>query len=131
MLSNHAKPVNSKMYPNWNAYEKAFLAQGGVLEAHPPSDNVTALTVSMVIEPDSSVRVLASGDHVHAESQYSCWGLTYPQSSIDPAQLNEACFKIADACKQRNIYGYFDIDFVTYIDVKTVRLLFSFFLKFK
>jgi hypothetical protein len=80
---------------------------------------VTALTVSVLIEPDSTVRIVSSGDHVHAESPYSCWGLSFPQSSVDTKQLNEACERIAEACKQRNIIGYFDIDFVTYIDPRT------------
>ena len=73
-----------------------------------------------MIEPDSTVKIISSGDHVHAESLYSCWGLSFPQSSVDTKQLNEACMQIAEACKQRNIIGYFDIDFITYIDPRTV-----------
>jgi hypothetical protein len=74
----------------------------------------------MLIEPDSTVKIVTSGDHIHAESLFSCWGLSFPQSSVDPKQLNDACMRIAEACKQRNIIGHFDIDFVTYIDAKTV-----------
>lgn len=120
LLSKYATPANKKAYPTWDAYEKAFLAQGGVIEAYPPSDNVTALTVSVLIEPDSKVKILSSGDHIHAESPYSCWGISFPQSSVDTKQLNQAVEQIAEACKQRNIVGYFDIDFVTYIDARTV-----------
>lgn len=118
-LERHAIPVNRKIYPTWDVFEKAFLGQGGVIEACPPSDNVTALTVSILIEPDSNIRILTSGDHIHAESQYSCWGLSFPQSSVEPKLLNETCIKIANACIQRNIRGYFDVDFVTYIDAET------------
>lgn len=119
VLSKYAMPANKKIYPTWDFYEKVFLSQGGVLEAYPPSDNVTALTVSVLIEPDSTVKIISSGDHVHAESPYSCWGLSFPQSSVDSKELNEACHRIAEACKQRNIIGYFDIDFVTYICPRT------------
>ena len=100
------------------------MSHGGVIEAHPPSDNVTGLTVSLLIEPDDirSVKILSSSDHIHAESAYSCWGFTFPQTSVDPKQLNEACFKIAKECQKRNIIGYIDIDFVTFIDIKTVNI---------
>lgn len=98
------------------------ISLGGILEAHPPSDSVTSLTVSLLIEPDLSVKILSSGDHIHANSMYSCWGVTFPQTSVEPKLLNETCMRIANACKQRNIMGYIDVDFVTFIDPKTVRL---------
>lgn len=94
------------------------MAQGGVLEAHPPSDSITSLTVSMLIEPDSTVKIIASGDHLHAESQYSCWGYTFPQTSAEPSLINDACLKIAKACRQRNIMGFLNVDFLTYINVE-------------
>ncbi len=120
LLEKHAKPCNIEAYPTWDAFLKAFLANGGIIEAHPPSDNVTALTVNILIEPDSTVRIISSGDHIHADSTYSCFGYTFPQTSVDSKLLNDTCFKIADACKERKIYGYFDVDFVTFIDPKTV-----------
>lgn len=119
LLENFAKPGNTQAYPNWDAFMKAFLAQGGIIEAHPPSDNVTALTVSMLIEPDTNVRIISSGDHIHAESTYSCWGYSFPQTSVEPELLNESCMRIAKSCQERNIYGYVDVDFVTFIDPKT------------
>lgn len=119
MLQKYARPVNTQAYANWDEFSTHFLAQGGVLEAHPPSDSITSLTVSMLIEPDSTIKILASGDHLHAESQYSCWGYTYPQTSAEPSLINDACLKIAKACKQRNIIGFVNVDFLTYIDAKT------------
>lgn len=85
---------------------------------------MTSLTVSLLIEPDSNVQIISSADHLHAESQYSCWGYTFPQTSVDTKLLNETCLKVADACKQRHIFGYVDIDFVTFIDAKTVQILY-------
>lgn len=76
----------------------------------------------MVIEPDATVKIVTSGDHIHADSLFSCWGLSFPQSSVDASLLNDACMRITGSCKQRNIVGHFDIDFVTYIDAKTVSL---------
>jgi hypothetical protein len=122
ILDKYAQPVNLHAFPTWESYLKAFLSHGGIIEAHPPSDNVTCLTVSILIEPDDTVSIISSGDHIHAESQYSCWGYTFPQTSVDPKSLNTICDKIAESCIQRNIYGYIDIDFVTFIDIKTVRI---------
>jgi IQ domain-containing protein H len=120
ILNKYAQPINVDTYINWSTYLNAFLSLGGIFEAHPPSDSVTALTVSMLIQPDMNIKILCSGDHVHAESYYSCAGYSMPQSSVEPSFLNDTCFKVAEACTQRNIYGYVDVDFVTFIDLKTV-----------
>ncbi len=121
-LDKHAKPVNTTAYATWPAFKSEFLAHGGVIEAYPPSDSVTCLTVSMLIEPDGNVSMVSSGDHLHADNNFSCWGLTFPQTSVDATRLNDACFKIAEACKQREIMGYFDIDFVTFIDMQNASV---------
>jgi len=71
------------------------------------------------IEPDGHYSLICSGDQLHAESQFSCWGLAFPQSSVDPNQLNKYCSVIVEQCKQRHICGYIDIDFITFIDTKT------------
>ena len=62
------------------------------------------------------------GDQIHAETPFSCWGLSMPQSSVEPDQLNDACFKIAEACKARGVIGFFAVDFVTFIHPKTVGI---------
>jgi hypothetical protein len=128
VLEKYAQPTNNQAYPTWERYLKAFLSYGGIVEAHPPSDNITCLTVSLLIEPDNSqVKFISSGDHIHAESQYSCWGYTFPQTSVDSKTLNDACFRIAESCRERNIMGYVDVDFVTFIDIKTVSHFIFFF----
>jgi len=111
--------VNKSQFNNWQSYLKIFLAQGGIIEAYPPSDSVTSITVCLSIEPNGHHTIICSGDHLHAESQFSCWGLSFPQSSVESNELNIYCTKIIEQCKQRNIYGYIDIDFVTFIDAKT------------
>lgn len=93
---------------------------GGVIEACPPSESITTLTADMLIEPTGTVNLLACGDQIHAESPFFCWGVSVPQSSIEPSVLNDACHRIGDACKARGIVGYLRIDFVTFIHPKTV-----------
>ncbi|XP_059161513.1 IQ domain-containing protein H-like isoform X2 [Physella acuta] len=120
ILSSYAQPVNTKVFPDWDAYLKAFLAKGGIIEACPPSENITTLTADLLIEPSGLVNILTCGDQVHAESQFSCWGLSVPQSSTEPSDVNAVCNRIAEACKTRGIMGYMRIDLVTFIDPKTM-----------
>jgi hypothetical protein len=111
--------VNKNQFNNWQSYLKIFLTQGGIIEAYPPSDSVTSITMCLEIDPNGHHSIICSGDHLHAESQFSCWGLSFPQSSVEPNEINLYCSKIVEQCKQRNIFGYIDIDFVTFIDAKT------------
>lgn len=96
-----------------------FLSQGGIIEAYPSSDSITSLTISLAIEFNGQYSLICIGDQLHAESQFSCWGLVFPQTSVDPKELNGYCTLIAEQCKQRHIYGHVDIDLVTFIDAKT------------
>ena len=116
---------------NWNFHEYIhddcyFFHLGGVIEACPPSDSVTALSVDMFIEPNGKVNIESMGDQIHAETPFSCWGMSVPQSSVEPEALNECCMKVGDACKARGVIGHFTIDFVTFIHPKSVSIPFSY-----
>jgi len=89
-----------------------------VIEASPPSDSVTTVSVSVLLEPgrDGAVQLVASGDQIHCGQQFSRWGLSYPQSSVDPTRLHEAVNRVARVCQARGIVGYLTVDFVTFID---------------
>ncbi|CAL1540597.1 unnamed protein product [Lymnaea stagnalis] len=118
ILTSYAQPFNTKAYSTWEQFLRAFLSQGGIIEACPPSENITTLTADLLIEPSGVVNVLTCGDQIHAEGPFSSWGVSVPQSSTEPSYVNAMCHRIADACKSRGIMGYLRIDFVTFIDPK-------------
>ena len=94
-----------------------------MVEAHPPADSVTSLTADLLLEPDGALRLLGTGDQLHAEYPLRRWGVSAPQSSVDPARLNAATRAVAEACRARGVVGHFSVDFVTFIDPKTVSAI--------
>ncbi|XP_033124079.1 IQ domain-containing protein H-like isoform X2 [Anneissia japonica] len=121
ILVKHSHPVNTSVFPTWQKFLEAFLSQGGVIEACPPSESVTALRVNMLIEPTGKVVLLSSGDQIHAETPFNCWGVSVPQSSVEPEELNNVCYRVGRSCHQRGVVGYLAVDFVTFIDPRSME----------
>lgn len=94
---------------------------GGVVEAYPPSDSVTCLTVDLLLEPRGKVSMLSCGDQLHGSCCLKALGFTVPQTSVHPETLNSICMRVGQACLQRHVIGYVSVDLVTFLDRKTAE----------
>ncbi|XP_029378322.1 IQ motif-containing protein H [Echeneis naucrates] len=120
-LACYARPAKAYCYPNWACFLKTFLRQGGVVEAYPPSDSVTCLTVDLLLEPGGEVTMLSCGDQLHGSCQLESVGSTVPQTSVHPETLYSVCMQVGQACLQRLIVGYVSVDLVTFFNHSTME----------
>lgn len=94
---------------------------GGVVEAYPPSDSVTCLTVDLLLEPGGEVTMLSCGDQLHGSCQLKTIGSTVPQTSVHPGTLHSMCMRVGQACLQRHVIGFVSVDLVTFLDHKSME----------
>ncbi|XP_070763876.1 IQ motif-containing protein H [Enoplosus armatus] len=120
-LARYARPAKTSCYPNWACFLKTFLRQGGVVEAYPPSDSVTCLTVDLLLEPGGEVTMLSCGDQLHGSCQLEAIGSTVPQTSVHPETLHSICMRVGQACLQRLIVGYVSMDLTTFLNNNTME----------
>ncbi|KAI4887587.1 hypothetical protein NFI96_014838, partial [Prochilodus magdalenae] len=121
LLASYAKPFNTSCYPTWSCFLEHFLKEGGVIEAYPPSDNVTCLTVDLLVEPGGEVRMLSCGDQLHGPGGLQVAGYTVPQTSVCPDTLSSICMHVGHACQQRRILGHLSLDLVTFLELGTLE----------
>uniref|UniRef100_A0A3B4YQM5 IQ motif containing H n=1 Tax=Seriola lalandi dorsalis TaxID=1841481 RepID=A0A3B4YQM5_SERLL len=120
-LARYARPAKTSCYPNWACFLKTFLRQGGVVEAYPPSDSVTCLTVDLLLEPGGEVTMLSCGDQLHSSCQLEAVGSTVPQTSVHPETLHSIGMRVGQACLQRLIVGYVSVDLATFLNHNTME----------
>ncbi|XP_051580204.1 IQ motif-containing protein H-like [Myxocyprinus asiaticus] len=116
LLACYARPVNTSFYPTWASFLEHFFREGGIIEAYPPSDSVTCLTVDLLVEPGGDVRMLSCGDQLRGASGLEVVGCTMPQTSICPDVLHSICTRVGQACQQRSIMGHLSLDLVTFLE---------------
>ncbi|XP_042352488.1 IQ motif-containing protein H [Plectropomus leopardus] len=120
-LARFARLAKPSCYPNWACFLKIFLRQGGVVEAYPPSDSVTCLTVDLLLEPGGEVTMLSCGDQLHGSYQLEAICSTVPQTSVHPETLQSICMRVGQACLERHIMGYVSVDLATFLNLNTME----------
>ncbi|XP_034144051.1 LOW QUALITY PROTEIN: IQ motif-containing protein H [Esox lucius] len=119
-LARYARPVRPSCYPSWTCFLDTFLRHGGVVEAYPPSDSVTCLTVDLFLQPDGKVTMLSCGDQLHGPSDLETVGSSVPQNSVTPEDLYSVCLRVGRACLSRCITGHVSLDLATFLDPVTL-----------
>ena len=61
IIEKFTEPINKEIYPTWEFFSHAFMEKGGVVEAYPPSDNTTAISVDVLIEPTGDIQIISQG----------------------------------------------------------------------
>ncbi|KAE8618498.1 hypothetical protein XENTR_v10009403 [Xenopus tropicalis] len=121
VLENHAQPTNRKRYPTWVKFLDALVSCGGVIEAFPPAESITCLTVDLLISPDGEIQMVSCGDQLHSHSNLQCVGSSVPQCSVPPDILTDVCKRIGEACKACGLLGYLSVDLLTFIDPQSLE----------
>ncbi|XP_073425008.1 IQ domain-containing protein H isoform X1 [Dendrobates tinctorius] len=116
VLAHYAQPINRSRYPTWDKFLQVLVSQGGVIEAFPPAESITCLTIDLLISPDGEIHMLSCGDQIHSVSPLHCVGSSVPQCSVPPDILTSMCDGVGEACKTRGILGYLSLELVTFID---------------
>ncbi|XP_063781625.1 IQ domain-containing protein H isoform X2 [Pseudophryne corroboree] len=121
VLEHYARPVNRRRYPTWDRFLQALVSCGGVIEAFPPAQSITCLTIDMLISPDGEIQMVSCGDQIHGTSPLQCVGSTVPQCSVSPSVLASICNHIGETCKVRGVLGYLSIELLTFIDPESLE----------
>ncbi|XP_054588993.1 IQ motif-containing protein H isoform X2 [Nothobranchius furzeri] len=120
-LAQYAQPAKTSSYPSWSCFLKTFLRQGGVVEACPPSQSVTHLTVDLLLEPGGEVTMLSCGDQLPGSCQLKAIGAIVPQTCVHPETLHSICMSVGQACLQHLIVGYVSVGLATFVDRHTAE----------
>ena len=105
------KPVCPWAYESSKDYLSALAKYGGTIEAAAPPGSTTFST-DILVEPDGNFQIVASGDQFTLPNQqFIRLGATMPQTSMEPAVINERCRRIAETCRDRGVFGYVSVDF--------------------
>ncbi|CAH8636947.1 unnamed protein product [Schistosoma rodhaini] len=115
LLQRHLKLFPNGFYTDSTSFIEAFLKHGGVIEACPPIDEWTNLSVVIAILPNKTVRIVASGDQLHSEDKFYTWGETIPMSSVTPLWVNNLSMGLGSLMANKGVVGYVNIDFLTFI----------------
>uniref|UniRef100_A0A3B5KSB2 IQ motif containing H n=1 Tax=Xiphophorus couchianus TaxID=32473 RepID=A0A3B5KSB2_9TELE len=119
-LIYYTQLAESSRFQSWSEFLKIFLRQG-VVEAYPPSENVTHVTVDMLLEPSGEVTIQSWGDQLHGYCHLDIVGSIIPKTSVHLETLHSICMRVAYVCQQNCIMGYVSVGLATFVDHSTMK----------
>ena len=87
----------------------------------PPVDNFTALSVNLFIAPNGTIEMVSSGDQI-LSSPFKLWGVSLPQTSIEPLELQRVTRLITDTILSHEIIGSVNFDLITFFEGDTQKI---------
>ncbi|KAM4749052.1 IQ domain-containing protein H [Rhinophrynus dorsalis] len=121
VLEHHALPVNRRRFPTWGKFLQALVSRGGVIEAFPPAESITCLTVDLLISPNGEIQMVSCGDQIHSPGPLQCVGSSVPQCSVPADVLTDISDRIGEACRARGALGYLSVDLLSFIDTYSLE----------
>lgn len=104
---------NNKVEKFFELYSK----YGGIIEAVP---NLVkgSIIINLLIEPDSTINILSTHEHIYT-SIYKSNGTIFPEQSIPGRAVYESALSIGNTLFNKQIIGYLSLDCILYWDSVT------------
>eukprot|EP00817_Percolomonadidae_sp_ATCC50343_P002369 CAMPEP_0117432188 /NCGR_PEP_ID=MMETSP0758-20121206/11716_1 /TAXON_ID=63605 /ORGANISM="Percolomonas cosmopolitus, Strain AE-1 (ATCC 50343)" /LENGTH=812 /DNA_ID=CAMNT_0005221935 /DNA_START=20 /DNA_END=2455 /DNA_ORIENTATION=+ len=97
----------------YETFMEALEKHGGLIEPV-PSHVLGSPTVNLFIPPTGSTRIDSIQESL-TSPEYSTLGAAYPQTTIPNEALAAASREIAAVCREKEIYGFVSIQFVSFL----------------
>lgn len=114
------KIVNTSIYPDWEAYIRAFNVSGGCLEAV-PAECIASPVANLFISPSGQVKIVSVQEQI-LSPQYTAVGVAYPQLSVPYDAIRDAAISIGNSAYRKKVIGYVTVDFVVHKRGDALRL---------
>ncbi|KAI6659232.1 IQ domain-containing protein H-like isoform X2 [Oopsacas minuta] len=112
-LLKNVKLADRSLHSNAQEFFDNFFQYGGTIEAMPPVANYTALTINLFIAPTGTIELISSGDQI-LSSPFKVWGVSLPQTSVNPIDLQKLIQTISDTILTHEIIGPVNFDLITF-----------------
>ncbi|KDO28304.1 hypothetical protein SPRG_06354 [Saprolegnia parasitica CBS 223.65] len=114
-------PCFPDVYPTWQHMRPVVNRIGAVIEAYPPKV-LARVRANVFIEPSGGVHVTSAQEQLmHVKNKHQSVGAVYPPTAVPYAAIRGASLAVAQAMYASGIIGYASIDYVAFLDVKTVN----------
>eukprot|EP00668_Euglena_longa_P032973 GGOE01042466.1.p1 GENE.GGOE01042466.1~~GGOE01042466.1.p1 ORF type:complete len:905 (-),score=220.92 GGOE01042466.1:122-2485(-) len=119
-FAQHVQFVGEAIYPTWEVYMLAVAEHGAVLEAV-PCEVLGHIMANVFIHPGGEAELQSVQEQLLAVP-YVVQALKFPQTLVPHLAVCNAALAVAQALRERRIFGYFSVDFVLHRKAGLPRL---------
>ncbi|OQR95004.1 hypothetical protein ACHHYP_00632 [Achlya hypogyna] len=124
-------PCFPDIYPTWHHMRPVVNRFGAVIEAQRracrssgayPAKVLARIRANVFIEPSGGVHITSAQDQIfHSKNKHQSVGAVFPPSAVPFPAIRGASVAIAQTMFASGIIGYASIDYVAFLEVKTVN----------